>query len=64
MINLIAQGFQLLLLFLSSRSIIPRKLPKINVGDDVEEMRQQFELWEQDDCKENKIIKEKKQPGK
>lgn len=46
------------------RSIIPRKLPKINISDDVEDMRKQFEQWEKEDCKENKVIKEKKQPGK
>jgi len=43
---------------------IPRKLPKINISDDVEEMRKQFEQWEKDDCKENKVIKERRPPGR
>ncbi|XP_037043954.1 uncharacterized protein LOC119079949 [Bradysia coprophila] len=48
----------------ANRTIIPRKLPKINAGDDVEDMRKLFEQWEKDDCKENKVQKEKKQSGR
>lgn len=35
----------------------------MNVRDDVEEMRKQFEQWEQEDFKENLVIKEKKPPA-
>ncbi|KAJ6641394.1 hypothetical protein Bhyg_06333 [Pseudolycoriella hygida] len=36
----------------------------MNISDDVEEMRTQFEQWKkEDDCKENKVIKEKR-PGR
>lgn len=38
-------------------------MPKINVSDDVEDMRKQFEEWEKDDCKENKVKKEKRPLG-